>query len=137
MFQQPRPAPQLILARHDEGLLRLPHQPCRVFFHREDDYRVGWDWFACLKDMQAHGIVCWLVQDQGDEIKAHDVLEPAGQLVEKRPQIAVCDDRFRHGEQSPVWIVSGRCLSVRVSVCHRQDLPQQSIPAMPSMHCEF
>jgi hypothetical protein len=77
------------------------------------------------------------VQDQGDEIKSHEVPEPAGQFVEKTPQIAVCDDHFRHGEQSSVWIVSGRYLPVRVSVCHRQHLPQQSIPAMPSSHCEF
>ena len=81
--------------------------------------------------MQAHGIVCWLVQDEGDEIEAHYLLEPAGQFVEKRPQIAVCNDRFRHVEQSPVWIVSGRCLPVRVSVCHRQHLPQQSGAPMP------
>jgi hypothetical protein len=32
--------------------------------------------------MQAHGIVGWLVQDQGDEIEPHYLLKQTGQVVE-------------------------------------------------------
>ena len=62
--------------RHVAFGSRLPHQPCRVFLHRKDDCRVGWDGFPRLENMQAHGVVGWLVQDQGDEIEAHDLPEP-------------------------------------------------------------
>lgn len=62
----------------------------------------------------------------------HDVPEPASQFVEKRLQIAVCDDRFRHGQQSPVWIVSERCLRVRISVGHRP--PSAAINASLATH---
>ena len=61
--------------------------------------------------MQAHGVGRCLVQDQGEVIEAHHLMEPAGQLVEQRGQIAVRDDRLRNGQQGPVWLASGSCLS--------------------------
>src|SRR6476469_7746376 len=82
--------------------------------------------------MQAHGIVCGLMQDKRDKIKSHYLLKLAGQLVEEGWQLAVCDDCFRHGEQSPVRVISGDCLTIRVSMCHRQRLSEQS-NSMPSM----
>ena len=39
--------------------------------------------------MQAHGVARRLVQDQGEAIELHHLMEPAGQLVEQRGQIAV------------------------------------------------
>jgi hypothetical protein len=61
--------------------------------------------------VQAHGVGRRLVQDQGEVIEAHHVMEPAGQLVEQRGQVAVRGDRLRDGQQGPVWLASARCLS--------------------------
>ena len=59
--------------------------------------------------MQAHGVARRLVQDQGQAIELHHLMKPAGQVMEQRGQIAVRDDRFRHGQQgwcrSPVAVV--------------------------------
>ena len=52
--------------------------------------------------MQAHGVARCLVQDQGEAIELHHLMEPAGQLMEQRGQIAVRDDRFRNGQQGSV-----------------------------------
>ena len=65
--------------------------------------------------MQAHGVGRCLVQDQGEGIELHHLMEPAGQLMEQRGQIAVRDDRFRNGQQGSVPVASGSCLSVEVS----------------------
>ena len=62
--------------------------------------------------MQAHGVARCLVQDQGEAIELHDLMKPAGQLLEQRGQIAVRDDRFRNGQQGSVAVASGSCLSV-------------------------
>ena len=62
-----------------------------------------------------------LVQDQGEVIEAHHLMEPAGQLVEQRGQIAVRDDRLRNGQQGPVLVAGGSRLSVEVSGCHGED----------------
>ena len=120
-FQQPRPAAQLGHARDDERLLGLPHQPRRVVFDGKDDHRAGRDGFGGLQDVQAHGVGRRLVQDQGEVIEAHHLMEPAGQLVEQRGQIAVRDDRFRNGQQGPVPVAGGSCLSVEVSACHGEN----------------
>ena len=48
-------------------------------------------------------------------------MEPAGQLMEQRGQVAVRDDRFRDGQQCPVRLAGARRLSVRVSGCYGGD----------------
>ena len=55
------------------------------------------------------------MQDQGEIIELHHLMEPAGQLMEQRRQIAVRDDRFRNGQQGSVAVAGGSCLSVHVS----------------------
>ena len=110
-FQKLRPATLLRHARDDQWLLDLPHQPRRVIFNRKNDrgnVRCG---FGGPQDVQAHGVGRCLVQDQGEVIEAHHVMEPAGQLVEQRGQVAVRRDRLRDGQQGPVWLASARCLS--------------------------
>ena len=76
--------------------------------------------------MQAQGVALRLVQVQAEVIEPHHLLEPAGQLVEQRGQIAVRDDRLRNGQQGPVALVGGRRLSVQVSGCHGE-APGQSL----------
>ena len=84
------------------------------------------DGFGGLQDVQAHGVARRLVQDQGEAIELHHLMEPAGQFVEQRGQIAVRDDRFRNGQQGSVQVASGSCLSVEVSACHGEN-PGQSL----------
>ena len=117
-FQQPRPAAQLGHARGDERLLGLPHQPRRVVFDGKNDHGAGRDGFGGLQDVQAHGVGRRLVQDQGEVIEAHHLMEPAGQLVEQRGQIAVRDDRFRDRQQGPVLLAGGKLLAVSFEVSH-------------------
>ena len=84
-FQQPRPARQLGQARGDERLLGLPYQPRRVLFRRKHELGPARDGFDGLQDVQAHGVAGGLVQDQGEEVEAHHLMELAGQFVEERP----------------------------------------------------
>ena len=62
--------------------------------------------------MQAHGVGRRLVQDQGEGIESHHLMEPAGQLVEQRGQIAVRCDRLRNGQKGQVRLVTDSCLTV-------------------------
>jgi hypothetical protein len=39
--------------------------------------------------VQAHGIARFLVQDHGEEVEGHHLLEPWGQVMEQRAQTAV------------------------------------------------
>ena len=55
--------------------------------------------------MQAHGVGRCLVQDQGEAIELHHLMEPAGQLVEQRGQIAV---RRRSLPKRPARLGTGR-----------------------------
>ena len=71
--------------------------------------------------MQAHDVVRRLVQDQGEPIELHHLMESAGQVMEQRGQIAVRNDRLRNGQQGSVRVASGRCLSVQVSLCHAEN----------------
>jgi hypothetical protein len=59
-----------------------------------------------------------VVQEQGQGIDAHHLMEQGGQLVEERGQITVRDGRLGNGQQGSVGIVSGSCLSVEVSAGH-------------------
>ena len=93
-FQEPRPAALLRHARDDERLLDLPHQPRRVIFNRKNDRGQVRRGFGGPQDVQAHGVGHCLVQDQGEGIESHHVMEPAGQLMEQRGQIAVRRDRL-------------------------------------------
>jgi hypothetical protein len=70
------------------------------------------------QNVQVHGVCRCLVQDQGEGIESHHLLEPAGQLVEQRGQVAVRGDCFRHGEQRSVLITNGRHLNINLSTCH-------------------
>jgi hypothetical protein len=62
--------------------------------------------------VDAHGVAGCFVQVQGEIIEAHHLMEPAGQLMEQRGQIAVRDNRFRNGQQGLVLMVRGRGLWV-------------------------
>ena len=57
-------------------------------------------------------LVSCLVQDQGEGIESHHVMEPAGQFMEQRGQIAVRRDRLRDGQQGPVRLVTDSRLTV-------------------------
>ena len=83
-------------------MLVLPHQPRRVVFNRKNQHGLVRDGFGGLQDVQAHGVARCLVQDQGEAIELHHLMEPAGQLGEQRGQIAVQDNRFRNGQQGSV-----------------------------------
>ena len=74
--------------------------------------RAGAGGLGGLQDVQAQGVALCLVQEQGEVIEAHQVMKPAGQLVEQRGQVAVRDDRLRNGEQGLVLMVRGRHLWV-------------------------
>ena len=63
-------------------------------------------------------LVARLVQDQGEVIEAHHLVEPAGQVVEERRHVAVRDDRLRDGQQGPVLVAAGR-LPAGVGQPHR------------------
>ncbi len=71
-----------------------------------------------LQDVQAHGVARCLVQDQGEAIELHHLMEPAGQLVEQRGQIAVRDDRFRNGQQGSVPLAASLSLRITLKPCH-------------------
>ena len=71
----------------------------------------------------------WLAascRTKAEVIEAHHLMEPAGQLMEQRGQIAVRDDRFRDRQQGAVRVAGGGCLSVELSACHGED-PGQSL----------
>jgi hypothetical protein len=44
--------------------------------------------------VQPHGIARILVQYQGEEIEVRDLMQPVGQIMEQRRQIAVGNNRF-------------------------------------------
>jgi hypothetical protein len=46
--------------------------------------------------MHAHGVARCFVQAQAEIIEAHNLMEPACQLMEQRGQIAVRDNCFRN-----------------------------------------
>jgi hypothetical protein len=58
------------------------------------------------------------VQEQRQVIKAHHLMEQAGQLVEQRGQITLPDGRHGNGEQGSVGGASGSCLSIEVGAAH-------------------
>jgi hypothetical protein len=62
--------------------------------------------------VHAHGVARCFVQGQAEIIESHHEMEPAGQLMEQRGQIAVRDNRFRNGEQGAVPLVGGLRLCV-------------------------
>ena len=72
--------------------------------------------------MQAHDIARCIVQDQGEAVERHDLMEPAVQLVEQRGQIAVQDDRFRYRQQGSVQVRRVGCLCRKGRACHGEHL---------------
>ena len=86
--------------------------------------------------MQAHGVARRLVQDQGEAIELHHLMEPAGQLVEQRGQIAVQDDRFRNGQQGSVRrsAVAVACPSKAIA-CHGENPGQSLIRNQQVVQC--
>jgi hypothetical protein len=68
--------------------------------------------------VHAQGVARRLVQHQAEVVEAHYGMEPAGQFVEERRQIAVRGDRFRDGQQGSVLVTGGGCLSVKGRACH-------------------
>ena len=62
--------------------------------------------------ISGHGVARCFVQGQAEIIEVHHLMEPAGQLMEQRGQIAVRDDRLRNGQQGPVPLVGGLRLCV-------------------------
>ena len=58
--------------------------------------------------MHAHGAGRRLVQHQGEMIKRYYRMDPAGQVMEERREIAVQADRFRNRQQRAVSLISSR-----------------------------
>src|SRR5437667_5164894 len=53
-------------------------------------------------------------------------MEPASQLVEQRGQITVRGDRLQYGQQGPVQVAGGSCLSVEARARHGETLGRNS-----------
>ena len=66
----------------------LPDLPGRGVFHRNTHGGKGGGLIG-LQDVLAHGVARRLVQEQDEVVEAHHLVEPAGQLVEQRGQVAV------------------------------------------------
>ena len=77
--------------------------------------------------MKAHDVARCLVQDQGEAIELHYPMEPTGQLVEQRGQIAVQDNRFRNGQQGSVQVGHGGFLPLEGCNFHCENLGQSLI----------
>ena len=121
----PGQRPQLGHAGGDERLLVLPHQPRRVAFNGKRSWRRERDRAREFsEDVQSHGVARRLVQDQGEAIELHHLMEPAGQLVEQHGQIVVQDDRFRNSEQGSIPVASGSCLPIEGRAFHGKNLGQ-------------
>ena len=62
------------------------------------------------KDVQAHRVARRVVQDAGQVIEAHHLMEPVCQLMEQCAQVPVRDDRCRDRQQGWVLLAGGKRL---------------------------
>ena len=71
--------------------------------------------------MEACGIAGRVVESQGQVVKAHHLMKPVGQLMEKGAQIPVGHNRFRNRQQQAVLLIRGRRLVLSLKVFHNSN----------------
>jgi hypothetical protein len=77
----------------------LPDPAGRILF----DWRLAARRFFAgqvrFKDVQPHDFLCWVVQDQAEEVKVDDRVQAGGQVMKQRGKIALLRDGLAHFEQ--------------------------------------
>jgi hypothetical protein len=60
------------------------------------------------------------VEDYDDVIEAHQLMKPAGHLLEQPLKIAMRDNCLRDGKQGAVALAAGPCMRITLNPCHSE-----------------
>jgi hypothetical protein len=121
---KPRPACELALLRHDQGLLGLQHVPVGRVFKRKGAKPFLWPEPGGLQDVHARGIASGIKQNEGQKVETHHELKAACQLPEQSSEVPVPNNGFRDRQQRFVLQADRELPAVLFEVTHNSLLWQ-------------
>ena len=85
-------------------LLRLHDEARRVVFDRERDRKLRQQRLGVIEHVPVHRVGFRVMTDQGEPIEAHDLTQPAREIVEQCLEIPMSDDSLCNGEERLVLL---------------------------------